>query len=118
MKTAETFLKEYYGIERDVENEKGLIHFDFLLKAMEEYASQLQGNKDLIIEGQKVLIEHLMGYVYESWDGSDPYKFLSNQKCSLCVKFADKLLKLSSLQSGAERGAPFDEPGCFNPAKV
>ena len=101
MKTAETFLKEYYGIERDVENEKGLIHFDFLLKAMEEYASQLQGNKDLIIEKQAAMIHALKQSLWAEFD------FLESE-----------LSALQNNDEAREQGAPFDEPGCFNPAKV
>jgi hypothetical protein len=57
-------------------------------------------NKDRqIIEKQNILIQHLMGFVYEGWDGSNPIKYLQTVKCKLCNKFA---LEISVLESQSE----------------
>jgi hypothetical protein len=51
------------------------------------------------VEKLKVLIEHLMGFVYEKYDGSKPFKYLTKVPCKLCNKFT---LEINSLEQQIE----------------
>ncbi len=112
------------------------------INAMKEYASQSQGNKDLIIEKQgelnkrqKHLSNHwriaLKGFGYLFGPTSEHIENSINQlESELSAlqsvtpdkaegeKYDVELLKTCMKEKlKAEGGAPFDESGCFNPQK-
>jgi hypothetical protein len=106
-KTAEEILDDVQEKNKEI-GQGDLVEYtkSDVVQAMEEYSQQFNLSKEMIIEIQKTLIEHLMGFVYEGWNGSDPYKFLSECKCSLCMRLADELLSELSPQPEQKNEQP------------
>ena len=67
-----------------------------------------------IIEKQKELIEHLTGYVYDSYDNQNVIEYLSDRQCPLCRKLASEFSALEKegeeiSSSSAKNYDPEDE---------
>jgi hypothetical protein len=82
----------------------------------------MKDNKDLLIEKQRKINKGWQE-VYDFILPFIDYKKMVQDGDKLKIwhldhlqKISDLISELSSLQSGAERGAPFDEE-CFNPQK-
>ena len=82
MKTAEEILKEC-GCPDIPYDEMVTMHYLSILDAMNEYASQSQGNKDLIIEKQGEYIEALERYIKYPETGMKGHNELIEQLASL-----------------------------------